>query len=163
MSATSLYISPLSSSQTEKVTTRWNAETITRTPSASPSRLELRTTRDVWTPDPISRVAYSAMNCAISLSSAAVFITRTLTGDKDTDKREQKQVYLHFAEREYLRRSQSTDKRGQCQIYLNIAERKYLRRSQRYIKGRTVPKPNCAGFGKTLYTQGNKFLCIFAV
>ena len=53
---------------------------------------------------------------------------------KDTNKREQKQTRLHFAEREYLRRSQSTNKRGQCRIYLNIAERKYPRRSQRIRK-----------------------------
>ena len=53
---------------------------------------------------------------------------------KDTNKREQKQTRLHFAEREYFGASQSTNKRGQCQIYLNIAEREYLRRSQRYEK-----------------------------
>ena len=46
---------------------------------------------------------------------------------KDTNKRGQKQTCLHFAERQYLRRSQSTHKRGQKQTCLHFAEREYLR------------------------------------
>ena len=47
---------------------------------------------------------------------------------KDTTKREKRQIYLHFSEREYLRPSgQSTIKRGIYQIYLSKSERKYLR------------------------------------
>ena len=51
--------------------------------------------------------------------------------------RAQKQIYLHFAEAEYLRRSQRLGlSRGQKQIYLYFAEAKYLRRSQRLRLGR---------------------------
>ena len=41
---------------------------------------------------------------------------------KDTNKREQCQIYLNIAEREYLRRSQSTIKRGQKQTRLHFAD-----------------------------------------
>ena len=56
--------------------------------------------------------------------------------------RVQKQIYLHFAEAEYLRRSQRLGlSRGQKQIYLYFAEAKYLRRSQNTKKpGQTQPE-----------------------
>ena len=52
------------------------------TPSASPRRFVLRTTREVCTPDPISRVAYSATNCVTAFNSASDFIFPNFTGAK---------------------------------------------------------------------------------
>ncbi len=63
---------------------------------------------------------------SIPLRAARSICVATIPYDKDTNKRGQKQTCLHFAEREYLRRSQSSNKRGQRQTYLGIAEREYL-------------------------------------
>ena len=81
---------------------------------------------------------------------------------KDTNKRGQKQVYLHFAEREYLRRSQSTNKRGQKQVYLHFAERKYLRQSQSTNKPRENASelaffPRQSIFGKAKDNESPRF------
>ena len=57
---------------------------------------------------------------------------RLLSSAKIRLSRGQKQIYLCFAEAEYLRRSQRLGlSRGQKQIYLYFAEAEYLRRSQR--------------------------------
>ena len=62
---------------------------------------------------------------------------RLLSSAKIRLSRGQKQIYLCFAEAEYLRRSQRLGlSRGQKQIYLYFAEAKYLRRSQRLRLGR---------------------------
>jgi len=44
-----------------------------------------------------------------------------------------------------------TNKRAQKQVHLHFAEREYLRRSQRYEKSRTGAKPNRIPFGKTFH------------
>ena len=57
---------------------------------------------------------------------------RLLSSAKIRLSRGQKQIYLCFAEAEYLRRSQRLGlSRAQKQIYLHFAEAEYLRRSQR--------------------------------
>ena len=63
---------------------------------------------------------------------------------KDTNKpREKSKFTCIFSEAEYLRRSQNTNKRGQKQVYLHFAGREYLRRSQNTNKPREKSKFAC--------------------
>ena len=67
---------------------------------------------------------------------------------KDTNKRGQKQVYLLFAEREYLRHSQSTNKpREKSKLACIFSEAEYLKDSA-MEKERTVSNPDCGRPGK---------------
>ena len=77
MESTSVFALPVpESSNTVRTMVLESVVMCIRSPKASPMRDELRSTREVCTPEPSRHVAYSAMKAVISFSSSVVLIGR---------------------------------------------------------------------------------------